>query len=167
MTLAGRRILAGRFSVLGPIPVGLLLLGAYLPDIVDKSLSLLIGLSGRGYAHSLVVQLVAFGCLAAVLPRHRAGLAPVWLGAHLHLAEDWVNPEVLLAPLLGPIPWDIWDPMESVFGFYLRGGPLVWLEAAAVLYWLCVGMRALATPGGRDEARDTGPPKRSPPMPID
>jgi hypothetical protein len=33
--------------------------------------------------------------------------------------------------------------------FYGGGGPLVWLEVAALVYWLVVGLRRVARPGTR------------------
>ena len=143
VTAAGYRLLKGRLALLASLPLAWILLGAYLPDLADKSINLLSGLSGRGYAHSLAVQLLCFGLLLLILPRRRLTLAALALGAALHLAQDWVEPVVLLAPLLGPIPpgprFSLW---ENTVGFYRDGGPQVWLETLAAGYWLVLAIRA-------------------------
>ncbi len=146
VTAAGHRILASKWPRVLGIPLGTLLLGAYLPDVVDKSLSLLLGLSGRGYAHSLLVQVLALGGLWLLLPRRHRQLLVLGLGSGLHLLQDCVKLKVLVAPLLGPIPPGRFDPVESVWSFYGRGGPLVWLEVAAVVYWVAVAARGMLWP---------------------
>ena len=144
VTSAGRRLLQRRVPSLF-VPLGPLLLGAYLPDLVDKPLKLVFGLPGRGFGHSLVVEGVAFALATLVFPRFRAVLGPVALGVAIHLLEDWVEPVILLAPLLGPIPPPApWSLLDSLMHFYSAGGPQVWLEVAATLYWLIVGSRKLA-----------------------
>jgi membrane-bound metal-dependent hydrolase YbcI (DUF457 family) len=163
VTAAGYRLGAARSGWLVRLPLPLIIVGAYLPDLIDKSLNWTLGLSGRGYAHSIVVQVMAFSALAALAPRRRRWTAAVALGAAVHALEDWVELTVLLAPLLGPIPvapdWGFW---ASIVGFYRGGGPQVWLEVAALVYWTAVGVRRLVTEawavvpaaGGRD-ARPT------------
>jgi hypothetical protein len=138
VTAAAHRILARRWPRVAAIPLGLLLLGAHLPDLVDKSLSLAFSLASRGYGHSLLVQSVVFGGLFLSLPRWRRPLGALGLGVAAHLAQDWVDIEVLVAPLLGLLPPSRFDVFESVWGFYSGGGPLVWLEISALLYWLVV-----------------------------
>lgn len=144
VTAAGHRLLGSRFPRLGGLSLALLLVGAYLPDAVDKGLSLLIGLSGRGYAHSLVVQVVALGGLAWLAPRWRRIVVTVWVGATAHLVEDWVGVQVLLAPLLGLIPPGDWNALESIVDFYTGTGPLLWIELVAFGYWLAVAARSLS-----------------------
>ena len=146
VTAAGHRILASRWPGLLGIPLGALVLGAYLPDMVDKSLSLLLGLSGRGYAHSLLVQSLVLGGLWLLLPRRRRQLLVLGLGSGLHLLQDWVKLRVLVAPLLGWIPPGRFDPVESAWSFYGRGGPLLWLELAAIVYWAVMAARVLSSP---------------------
>jgi hypothetical protein len=124
-----------------PVALGALLLGAYLPDILDKPIGMITGLSGRGYGHSLVVQVPVFAAAFLLLPRHRATVRTLALGAVIHLIEDRVELRVLLAPLLGPIPF---VPPTSLFGnvlrYYTTSSVLVWLEAAALAYWAAVGV---------------------------
>jgi membrane-bound metal-dependent hydrolase YbcI (DUF457 family) len=153
VTSAGRRLLQQRVPRVF-IPLGPLLLGAYLPDLVDKPLNLILGLPGRAFGHSLVVEAVAFTLAALVFPRWRTVLAPLALGVAIHLLEDWVNPVILLAPLLGPIPAaPPWSFVDSFLHFYSGGGPLVWVETAGVLYWLGV---AASLAIGRSRSPATG-----------
>jgi hypothetical protein len=141
VTSAGRRLAQQGVPRLF-VPLGPLLLGAYLPDLVDKPLSMLFGIPGRDFGHSLVVEGAVFGLAAIALPSWRRVLGPTALGVAMHLLEDWVPTVVLLSPLLGPIPPSPrWSFMHSLVYFYSTGGPLVWLEIAAVLYWMAVGIR--------------------------
>lgn len=152
VTAAGYRILRARLSVVSRIPLGALIVGAYSPDLVDKPLNHVTGLSGRGYGHSLTVQAVVFGLAWLLLRRHRLWVLAMAMGAAIHLTEDWVGAAVLFAPFLGPIPpAPRWGFLDSMIYFYSRGGPLVWLEIAAVLYWLAVALRR---PAGERAAPD-------------
>ena len=69
------------------------------------------------------------------------------MGVGAHLMEDAVTPVVLFAPLLGPVPpaphWGFWD---SFAHFYRGGGPLVWIEALALAYWLAIGVGRVLGP---------------------
>jgi membrane-bound metal-dependent hydrolase YbcI (DUF457 family) len=148
VTSAGRRLVQQRFPRFF-VPLGPLLLGAYLPDLVDKPVSMLLSVPGRAFGHSLVVEGAVFGLAALALPRWRRILGPIGLGVALHLLEDWVPAVVLLSPLLGPIPPSPrWNFLESLVYFYSSGGPQVWVEVAATLYWIAVAMkwRASAAP---------------------
>jgi membrane-bound metal-dependent hydrolase YbcI (DUF457 family) len=143
VTAAGHRLLSGRLGPSLDVPLGPLLLGAYVPDLLDKPIAWLTGLSGRGYGHSLVLQLAVFALAFAVLGRYRLLLRAVALGAALHLLEDWVTLDVLLAPLLGPIPEMPQVPLlDKLLVFYTSGSPQMWLEVAALVYWSFVGTRA-------------------------
>ena len=84
----------------GPIDFRLVLLGALLPDLIDKPLGALLGLEARLWAHTLLF-------LAAVLvlsrfPRTR-WLTWVGFGVAVHLLVDliWGQPNVALWPLYG------------------------------------------------------------------
>jgi hypothetical protein len=150
VTAAGHRLLRDRLPVVARMPLGLLVVGAYLPDLVDKPLNLVSGLSGRGYGHALVAQTAVFGICWLLLPARRRLVLPLAVGAALHLAQDWVGWAVLFAPLLGPVPEaPPWGFFQSMLRFYGGGGPLVWLEVAALAYWLVVGLRRVARPGTR------------------
>jgi hypothetical protein len=141
VTSAGRRLAQQRFPRLF-VPLGPLLLGAYLPDLVDKPVSILFAVPGRAFGHSLIAEGVVFGFAALALPTWRRVLGPVALGVALHLIEDWVPAVVLFSPFLGPIPpAPRWNFVESFVYFYSSGGPQVWVEVAATLYWIAVAMK--------------------------
>jgi hypothetical protein len=141
VTAAGHHALK-RFWPALPVALPALLLGAYLPDLVDKPVAFATGLHGRGYAHSVLVQAAVFVPALALIRRYRSIVATLALGSVIHLLEDWPKPEVLLAPFWGPIPYEpsaaFW---ARVLRFYSGGGIQVWLEAAAVAYWLVIGLR--------------------------
>lgn len=144
VTAAGHHLLKKRLWPSFPLPMAPLLVGAYVPDLLDKPLALLTGLAGRGYGHSLLVQAVFFAA-AWMAFRRRAPitLAALAFGTLLHLLQDTVRPVVLLAPLLGPIPFEPMEPlMQKLARFYTSGSLLMWIEVAAVVYWLAVGATA-------------------------
>lgn len=133
-----------------PVALGALLFGAYLPDMVDKPISMLTGLSGHAYGHSLAMQALLFGLLLLVLQSHRGWLAAVAAGAALHLAEDAVTLKELWAPFTGPIPDSSpYDLLGNFAHFYSTFSPLLCLELMALLYWLVVGMKAARERYGR------------------
>ena len=141
VTAAGHHLLRKRLWPSFPLAMGPLVVGAYLPDILDKPLAFLTGLAGRGYGHSLLVQTVVFTAAWFVL-RQRAPLtwAALALGTLLHLIQDTVRPVVLLAPLLGPIPFEPMEPLLTKLArFYTSGSLLMWIEMAAMAYWVGVG----------------------------
>lgn len=78
----------------------LVLVGAILPDVIDKPLALVGFGDGRSLAHTAVFALALVGFLA-VLPRTEfLGLS---FGVAMHLLLDgmWGQPDVLLWPALG------------------------------------------------------------------
>jgi len=156
VTAAGHHLLRRRVPQVAALPLGLLLVGAYLPDVADKSTNLLLGLSGRGYGHSLVIQSALFLPALLLLRRWRLEVFTLALGAAIHVLEDWVGAVVALAPLLGPIPMaPRWDWLESLLHYYRDGGPQVWLELASIAYWLGVAGRAWS------RGREAGPRERA------
>ncbi|HPR42074.1 MAG TPA: metal-dependent hydrolase [Candidatus Methanofastidiosa archaeon] len=75
----------------------LVIVGALLPDIIDKPLSLLSLGSGRGYAHTLL-----FMVLVLVLAyRHKAMELAFGNAVHLSLDFMFLEPRIFLWPLLG------------------------------------------------------------------
>src|SRR5262245_12502009 len=104
VTAAVYHVVAPRGGPTRALPLAPLLLGAYLPDLLDKPIAIVTGLSGRGYFHSLVVEAVLVALLAWPLRRRRRVWAALGVGVLAHLLEDWVPLDVLLAPLLGSIP---------------------------------------------------------------
>ncbi len=78
----------------------LVLVGAVLPDLIDKPLGALLHLEARLWAHSLVF--LAALILLAIVPAWR-GLKWVGFGDAVHLLVDliWQQPVVMLWPFLG------------------------------------------------------------------
>jgi membrane-bound metal-dependent hydrolase YbcI (DUF457 family) len=127
-----------------PVALGPLLIGAYLPDLLDKPLAIVTGLAGRGYGHSLIVQVPVFLALWALLRGRARLVGTLALGSLVHLIEDTVSPAVLLAPLLGPIPFQPMEPLlQKLAHFYTSGTVTMWIELAALAYWMAVGVAAL------------------------
>ena len=91
--------LGRRFPALRNIPP--LLVGAYLPDLIDKPIYFLTGFPGRGLGHSAILLTIAFYLLIRGLPSRRGLLIPLAAGAFLHLAQDLASPRVFLWPFLG------------------------------------------------------------------
>jgi membrane-bound metal-dependent hydrolase YbcI (DUF457 family) len=153
VTAAGHHLLRRRWPAL-PVPLGALLVGAYLPDLLDKPMALLTGLSGRGYGHSILVQVVLFAVAGTLFRRQLRLVATLALGCLIHLLQDWVTLEVLLAPMLGPIPQVEMQPLlVKLIVFYTSGSLQMWIEVAAVLYWIGVGALAVAGRSARRARR--------------
>lgn len=112
-----RRLLPRRrFPVAAPLAV---LVGALLPDLVDKPLGhLVLGWgTGRLFAHTaLFVLLLALAALSLRrrAPRLSGVLAAFSFGSLAHLVLDrmWSASEVLWWPLLGPMPHGAWAPIR-------------------------------------------------------
>ncbi len=86
-------------------PLGPLLLGALLPDLIDKPAGILFDTSGRGVAHSVMVMGVVFYFLYRLLPLHRPVILALAIGVFFHIAEDLPDMVVIFWPLLGPWPY--------------------------------------------------------------
>ncbi len=103
-------LLNGIKGRIGLVDYRMVLLGSLLPDIIDKPVWFFIGddisLGGRDYAHTLLFNLTLFtGGL--ILTRYRKPwLLIISLSSFMHLILDqmWNSPEVLLWPLLEPLP---------------------------------------------------------------
>lgn len=93
----------------------LVLLGAILPDLIDKPLGAILHLEARLWAHSLLF--LAALLAASLLPALR-DLKWVGFGDAVHLLVDliWQQPMVALWPLLGIG----FPPGEQSFGGYLQ-----------------------------------------------
>lgn len=88
----------------------MVLIGSLLPDIIDKPLWLFtaaeIPFSGRGYTHSLFLNLALFIAGLVLIRYRKSWLLLISLSSFMHLIFDqmWNSPAVLLWPLLGPFP---------------------------------------------------------------
>ena len=110
--LSLHHLLSGIKSRIGSIDYRIVLLGSLLPDIIDKPLWLFAGshffFSGRGYAHTLLFNLVLFISALILIRYRKSGLLIISLCGFMHLIFDqiWNRPAVLLWPLLGAVPRD-------------------------------------------------------------
>ena len=105
-----RHVISRIQAEIGLIDYRLVLLGSLLPDIIDKPVFLLIGggasLSGRDYAHTLLLNLTLLVGGMVLFRYRKPGLLIISLSSFMHLILDqiWNSPVVLLWPLLGPLP---------------------------------------------------------------
>jgi len=94
----------------GLVDYRLVLLGSLLPDIIDKSVWLIVGshfsLSGRDYGHTLLFNLVLLIAGLVLFRYRKSWLFIISLSSFMHLILDkmWNRPVALLWPLLGPLP---------------------------------------------------------------
>ena len=110
--------LGRRFPALKNVPP--LLVGAYLPDFIDKPLNLFVGMPTRGVGHSAILLTIVFYILIRALPSHRNLLIPLVAGAFLHLAQDLASPVVIFWPLFGT--WEHYDNFElagNLYNYYI------------------------------------------------
>ena len=131
------------------VDLRLLALGAVLPNLVDKPLTLLFPDSfpaGRTVAHALVVSaaVMTVVLLTTRRGRRRRAFMAVAIGMLLHLALDamWTEPEVLFWPVLGvEFPPDAggggWPSLVVPFQ-----SPWNWILEAVGLVYLIVLYRA-------------------------
>lgn len=143
LALLGGRLARGLFSSLERFPMSWLLLGAMLPDLVDKPLghALLGWDNGRLWGHTLAFVL-AFGALAWVLASSR--LAVLTLGSGLHQGLDqlpWSDVSTWLWPLAGGFPRGVSSGVPDWIHALLRD-PIVWTTEALGLVCL-LGLLAL------------------------
>jgi hypothetical protein len=119
----------------------LAMLGAILPDLIDKPLGRVIFRerfeSGRLFGHALLLNVLFFSVLFFMRGRGKRKLVLVPIGSLLHLAMDgmWSNPRVFWWPLFGTdFPR---QPMERGWLEYLSAG-MALQEAVgiALLAWL-------------------------------
>lgn len=112
--LAGAAVLHWRRALRDRLPLGWLLLGSVLPDLVDKPLGLVLGWGyGRLFLHTALSLVVLSAATAAAWkrwPRAGAALLALTVGSAGHLALDhiWDVPQVLWWPLLGSFPDEGW-----------------------------------------------------------
>lgn len=110
----------------GRIDYRLILLGAILPDLIDKPLAFVLNLDTRLWAHTL---LFLFGTLAASLVPRWAALRLVGFGVatHLLLDEIWNEPAIAWYPAFG---WEFPTQPFTVDG---------WLESLLHDPWIQAG----------------------------
>lgn len=99
-TCAVQQPLKKRFPGFGFEHLGPLIIGAFLPDLIDKPLHLLFGVPTRGFGHSAVLMAVVFYLLIRLFTAYRKVLFALAAGATLHLIEDMAALNVVLWPFL-------------------------------------------------------------------
>ncbi len=79
------------------------LVGAILPDLIDKPLGIALGITGRAWAHTALVSLALSVFGLAAMRRGSAAAASLALGSWTHLVLDrmWEMPAILWYPLFG------------------------------------------------------------------
>lgn len=103
-------VLNGIKDRIGSLDYRIVLLGSLLPDIIDKPLWLFaardIFPSGRGYAHTLLFNIVLLICGLVLIRYRKPWLLIISLCSFMHLVLDqiWNNLVILFWPLLGPLP---------------------------------------------------------------
>jgi inner membrane protein len=97
-------------SILATVDYRAVLLGSMLPDIFDKPTWLFAfgGMfpTGRGYAHSLLFNLILLTAALVLFRYKKSWLLTVSFSSVIHLLLDqiWKEPVVLLWPLFGRLP---------------------------------------------------------------
>jgi membrane-bound metal-dependent hydrolase YbcI (DUF457 family) len=119
------------------------MLGALLPDLVDKPLGIfLLGAhfgTGRIYCHTLAFLLLLLALGAVVCARYRKpALLAVGVGVATHQLLDfmWTQPRAWFYPLFGafrPINTEGWFLRELLLEL---GDPVEWVSAAALVVLL-------------------------------
>lgn len=102
-----------------------LLIGAIIPDIIDKTLMFLNISSGRGYSHTLLFALISSSLILLLTKGNKAITMSYFIGTLFHLLLDL--PEI---PLFFPlVPYDF-IYIEDPFGqwlFTLLNEPLIYV----------------------------------------
>ena len=112
------------------------IIGAYFPDMVDKTLMLFHFGGGRFIAHSLPLLslfLLFLFCLFSFnqkLKKHRPLLAWFCAGCYLHLLQDMVQLKILFWPFLGSLdqspPKSLITIIKNYYSF--KSSVLIWPE---------------------------------------
>ncbi len=144
--VVGARRWRGEFR----IDYRMLLMAALLPDLIDKPLSLVLGVGGRAMAHTLlfVLGLILLFLLLrtqAASPHRSAIWTAIFLalaiGSSTHLILDrmWMQPEILFWPFLGmAFPLDSFDFFNFLEGYrdpYVLIGDILGALAIGYLAW--------------------------------
>ena len=117
-----------------PLIMASTLIGAYFPDMVDKTLMLLNIGNGRFIAHSLpMLSLFLVFCFWVVntkLKEHLSLFLWFCLGCFLHLLQDWVQLKTLFWPFLGGLDGPVSRSLIKItVNFYsFKTSPLIWAE---------------------------------------
>jgi len=125
----------------------LVLLGAVLPDLIDKPFGFLLELQGRLWAHTLLFLL---GVLALSRVSRLRALEWVGFGIATHLLLDmiWSWPWVAFWPFAGPFhasKLTVWTFVDTLLTDpVVQAGELAGVVCLAALGWAC-GIRSWAS----------------------
>lgn len=118
-----------------------LMVAAYSPDIIDKTLQALFGLPRRGVGHSLLAWMAVTGVAWFLCRRFDNAMRLLYLGSALwllHLLSDLPEP-VLFWPWVGFVPESPpYSFIEKLYRFYI-------LRAFQFQFYLEVSWLVLAT----------------------
>ncbi len=126
--------------------LSVLVIAAFLPDVIDKMANALFSMPGRGVGHSLLFFLATMaaarliGPSLGIDPKILFPVAVLWV---THLVGDLVVPKVLFWPFLGPLdPGDRFGFLMSCYNLYvLRLWPeMLALDLACVSGAMTVGL---------------------------
>ncbi|MBF0459564.1 MAG: hypothetical protein HQK99_16865 [Nitrospirae bacterium] len=97
---------------------------SYLPDVIDKTIAIIFGMSGRGYFHSLTVMLglyaLSYKIISKVRPDYKVFIHLGALYYFLHLMFDFLDLKILLWPFLGPTQYTgHFAPLEHLYNYYV------------------------------------------------
>lgn len=136
LTLLVARLVAPFTGTGERFPLGFLLVGALLPDLIDKPLghALLGWDNGRLWAHTL---LFASLIVALALARASRRLGALGLGTVCHqlLDQAWQDPTSWLWPMAGPFPREVSAGVHDWIAAILSE-PFLWATEVAGLFSL-------------------------------
>lgn len=125
-----------------------LLITTYLPDIFDKTLSVLFHTPPRGYFHSLFIMLSIYAFFKIIFTKSTS-LNSLYLNGglllyFLHIIGDLPEANVLLWPFDGPISFVVnFNALEVIYNFYiLRTSPFQ-LLLEVIFVALAIAMKTI------------------------
>lgn len=131
-----------------PIDYRLVLVGAILPDLIDKPLGFLLGLDSRLWAHTFVFFAAVLAASAIPSVRSFVALA-LGIGTHLVLDRIWDQPWILFWPALGldfpPDTVNLWNILQILVSDPLVAGGEVVGAIILVLFARAHGIRSWST----------------------
>lgn len=133
LTLFAGRLLAPLASSGERFPVGFLLVGALLPDLIDKPLghALLPWDNGRLWAHTLLFAGLLIG-LAVLTASRRVSAVGLGTAIHQLLDQAWQDPASWLWPFAGPFPRSVSTGMPDWLTI-IATDPFIWATELAGL----------------------------------
>jgi inner membrane protein len=143
---SSRSIVSRLTSLVNRIDIRILIIGALLPDIIDKPVGVFLFRdtfsNGRIFCHTLLfLILITLGGLFLYWSRNKTWLLVLSFGTFIHLILDqmWLNPRTLLWPLYGFSfeRLDLTHWIQHIL-YTLSTNPMVWIsELAGVVIVAC------------------------------